>query len=64
VAEIAPIFVSAKEAARLLNLTTWSVYKLLNEGQIESKYHGKRRLVVLESVQEYAKSLPTEPVAS
>jgi hypothetical protein len=59
VADIPPIFVSVKEAARMLSLTPWSVYQLLNDQQIESRYHGKRRLVVLASLQEYADRLPT-----
>lgn len=58
-----PIFVSVKEAARLLNLTTWYVYKLLDERAIESKYAGKRRLVFKESVRAYAAGLPDYPDA-
>lgn len=56
-----PIFVSVKEAARLLNLTTWTVYKLLDEKAIKSQYEGRRRLVRLESVRAYADSLPEYP---
>lgn len=59
--EIAPIFVSVKQAAVLLNITPWSVYRLLDAGEIASQYHGKRRLVRLASVQEYADRLPSEP---
>jgi excisionase family DNA binding protein len=59
-----PIFVSVKEAARLLTLTPWSVYKLLDAGEIEARYHGKRRLVVLTSLREYAAHLPSERDAS
>jgi len=47
----------------MLSLTTWSVYKLLDEQAIKSQYHGRRRLVVVESVHEYAASLPTTPPA-
>lgn len=60
-AELQPIFVSVKQAAVLLGLTTWSVYKLCDDGKVESRYHGKRRLVVLASVQEYAAGLPDTP---
>lgn len=59
--QITPIFVSVKQAAQMLNLTTWSVYKLLDEQAIESRYHGRRRLVSVESVRAYAEALPTEP---
>ena len=59
--QITPIFVSVKQAAQMLNLTTWSVYKLLDEQAIESRYHGRRRLVSVESVRAYAENLPTEP---
>lgn len=56
-----PIFISVKEAARLLNLTTWTVYKLLDEKAIESRYEGRRRLVRFASVHAYADSLPEYP---
>lgn len=59
-----PIFISVKEAARLLNLTTWTVYKLLDEKAIDSRYSGKRRLVVLESLRTFADTLPEYPDAS
>ena len=56
--QIQPIFVSVKEAAKILNITPWSVYKLLDDKVIRSQYHGKRRLVRLDSLHEYADSLP------
>lgn len=56
--QITPIFVSVKEAAQMLSITPWSVYKLLDEQQIKSQYHGRRRLVSVESLHEYAESLP------
>ena len=58
--EIAPIFVSVKEAARILGLGTWSVYKLLDSQAITSQYQGTKRLVRFDSLREYADSLPTE----
>lgn len=45
----------------MLALTPWSVYKLLDEKQIECAYHGRRRLVSVESLREYAANLPTSP---
>lgn len=56
--QIQPIFVSVKEAARLLNITPWSVYKLCDDQKLRSQYHGKRRLVRRDSIDEYADSLP------
>lgn len=58
---IAPIFVSVKEAARALSISPWSCYQLLDKGVIDSRYQGRRRLVVVESLRAYAGSLPTYP---
>lgn len=55
----ARIFVSAKEAATILGLSRAQTYELLNEGLIETRYFGRRRLVVLDSLREFADSLPT-----
>lgn len=52
-----PIFVSIKDTAAMLSLTIWSVRQLLDANLIESTYHGRRRLVYLESVRAYAASL-------
>lgn len=70
---MSPIFVSVKEAARILGLGTWSVYKLLDNQAIAGQYQGAKRLVRyrwddhdprrpddLPSLIEYARSLPTE----
>jgi excisionase family DNA binding protein len=57
---LTPIFVSVKDAAALLGLSPWSTYRLLDDGKVEARYFGRRRLVVLASLQEYAKALPTE----
>lgn len=62
--QIDPIYVSVKEAARILGLSTWSVYQKLDQQLIESRYDGRKRLVVLASLREYAADLPTTaPVA-
>jgi excisionase family DNA binding protein len=55
-----PIFVTVKEAARLLSLTPWSVYRLLDTGVIDSRYQGRRRLVRLASLRTYADGLPRD----
>lgn len=60
-----PIFVSVKDAAVALGLSTFVVYQLLDEGHIDCRYHGRRRLVVVESLRKYAAGLPVErPEAS
>lgn len=61
---LTPIFVSVEQAAETLAISRWSMYQLLDEGAVESRYKGRRRLVVYTSLQEYAEGLPTEPAAS
>lgn len=51
------IFVSAKEAAEMLALSTWEIYQLCGSGTLESGKHGKRRLVLLESVRKHADAI-------
>lgn len=58
---ISPIFVSVKEAAKALNISPWSCYQLLDRRVIDSRYQGRRRLVLVESLREYAKNLPAYP---
>lgn len=63
--DLDPIFVSVKQAARMLAIEPASVYALLDQQAIESQYFRKRRLVVLTSLREYAAALPrTRPEAS
>lgn len=38
----------------MLGLSAWEVYQLCGSGTLESGKHGKRRLVLLESVRKYA----------
>lgn len=64
---VEPLFVSVKDAARMLALSTWQMYQLLDDEArpIDSRYRGRRRLVSVESLKAYAASLPTErPEAS
>lgn len=55
-----PIFVDVNESARILGLSKWSIYDLLNKQLIESSYHGTKRLVRYASLVAYAAGLPTE----
>ena len=59
---IDPIFVSVKDAAKALGISTWAMYQLLDDEDdpVESRYKGARRLVVVESLRNYASNLPTE----
>lgn len=59
-----PIFISVKQAAEMLAISPWSAYQLLESGQIESRYMGRRRLVSVASIHKYAEGLPAEKDAS
>lgn len=59
--DIEPIFVSVKQAAQMLGISPWSCYQLLDRGQIESRYYGRRRLVAVTSLRHYADRLPDTP---
>ena len=61
---IEPIFVSVKEAARVLGVSPWTCYQLLDEQKIESRYQGRRRLVSVVSLREYATTLPAFPAGA
>jgi excisionase family DNA binding protein len=56
-----PIFVSVKQAAQMLGISPWTCYQLLDSDKIDSRYHGRRRLVSVESLRQYAKGLPKYP---
>lgn len=58
---VEPIHVSIKDAAVILGVSPWSVRELLEAEAIAGRYFGKRRLVVLASLREYAAGLPTSP---
>jgi excisionase family DNA binding protein len=52
------VFMSVKDTARLLGVSTQHVYDLLNEHAFESRHIGRRRLVVTSSLREFIDSLP------
>jgi excisionase family DNA binding protein len=52
------VFISVKDTARLLGVSTQHVYDLLNEKAFESRHIGRRRLVVAASLREFIDSLP------
>jgi excisionase family DNA binding protein len=59
-----PLFVSALEAAHLLGLSRTRIYELLDLGLLVGGREGKRRLVSLASVHEYAQLLIEQSSAS
>lgn len=59
--DLEPINVSVKEAARVLGVSTWLLYKRLDEQAIESTYEGRKRLVNYQSLKTYASALPSTP---
>lgn len=56
--QLDPIYVSVKEAARMLGVSTWLMYQRLDQQVIESRYEGRKRLVLMDSLRKYATSLP------
>lgn len=57
-----PIFVTVREAADILGGDTspWTINRLCKIGSIDSRFQGRRRMVILTSLHEYAANLPTE----
>ena len=64
VVNLPPIFITVKQAAKMLGISDWSMYQLLDAGEVESRYQGRRRLVLVTSLHTYAAGLPTERPAS
>lgn len=52
-----PIFVSVKEAARLLSVSRSRVYELMDQGLIDSTRIGQRRVIPLTSLHDFAAKL-------
>lgn len=58
--QVDAVFVSTKETARLLGVSRQHVYDLLDERAIESRYIGRRRLVMMASLRAFIAGLPAE----
>jgi excisionase family DNA binding protein len=56
-----PHYVTVKQAAEFLALSPASVYALLDQQAIESRYKGRSRRVLVTSLREYAESWPASP---
>lgn len=57
-----PLLITVAEMARLLGIGRTEAYVIINRGLVDARYQGRRRLVLLDSVREYAASLPTERI--
>jgi|SRR5690242_15015901 len=53
-----PIFVSVAEAARILDLSTKTIYRLVESGGLDGRRQGRRVSVSYTSIEAYAKRLP------
>jgi excisionase family DNA binding protein len=51
------IFISVDDAALALSLSRREIYRLMDDGDLEGVSKGRRRLVVVESLHDYAKRL-------
>lgn len=56
-----PLLISVKETALILGLSRNHTYALLDLGVIDSRYIGRRRLVVKSSLNEFVERLPRTP---
>lgn len=59
-----PITITVKDAARETGLSTASIYELANKGLVETRYFGRKRLVVYASLRAYVEALPADPEAA
>lgn len=64
VADLEPIAVSIADAAKALGISNWNCYQLCDQGVLEARYIGRRRLVSYASLQAYFASRPTVPEKS
>jgi excisionase family DNA binding protein len=60
VSALQPRLVTVKNAAVILGLTNFAVYKLLSSGKLEGRYIEGRRMIPVEELDEFIASLPTE----
>jgi excisionase family DNA binding protein len=66
--EITPLAVTVAECCRLTSLSVVTIYDLLKKGQLSSTKIGRRRLIIVESIQrllapEMAKAAVAAPTA-
>jgi excisionase family DNA binding protein len=61
---INPILVGIPEAGRLLSLSRSRIFELISERKIKSVKDGRRRLIVVASLHDFAASLATQNVSA
>ena len=52
---------SVRETAAALSLTEWSIYRLLDSGELRGVYQGRRRYVTRDELDRYIASLADAP---
>jgi len=52
-----PLLCSVEEAGRLLSIGRSRIYELMNDGELDSRKLGKRRLITTASIESFANSL-------
>jgi excisionase family DNA binding protein len=52
-----PLLCSVEEAGRLLSIGRSRIYELMDEGALDSRKLGKRRLITTASIESFANSL-------
>jgi excisionase family DNA binding protein len=62
-AHIEPLFLTVRQAATKLGISTYTVYKMLDAGTLDGVYQGARRYVVAASIPAYIASLSSTPPA-
>lgn len=60
VSALAPRLVTVKNAAVILGLTNFAVYKLIKAEKIECRYIEGRKMIPVEALDEFIAGLPTE----
>ena len=63
VKDVPPIFVSVAEAARIINVSRWSMYELTKRGDVASTREGSRISVNYKALKAYAKTLTVKTEA-
>lgn len=54
-----PLCDSVRSAAEYSSLSQFEIRKLINEGKVEARRHGRRILVIRSSLRAYIESLPS-----